>query len=216
VTGVWITFEGIEGSGKSTQLERLARWRRGAGDEILVTREPGGTALGRSLRRLLLQVEDTPLDPRAELLLYVADRAQHLTQVVLPALDAGATVFCDRFVDATLAYQGYGRGLDLDWIRDLHRAPPLDRRPLRTLLFDLDAAEGLARARRRDDERGVSRTEGRFEAERLEFHRRVRAGYLELAAAEPERIRLVDASGDVELVSRRVGRALADLYEEVP
>jgi dTMP kinase len=212
-----ITFEGIEGSGKSTQLERLAdRWREAAGGDVVTTREPGATGLGRSLRRLLLRVEETPLDPWAELLLYVADRAQHLTEVVLPALAGGRTVLCDRYLDATLAYQGHGRGLDLDAIRDLHRRPPLDLRPRRTLLFDLDPGAALRRARLRDSERGATIDEGRFEAERLEFHERVRAGYLELAAAEPDRFRVVDAGGDMDRVTERVEQALADLLEDTP
>jgi len=207
----WITFEGIEGSGKSTQLERLAARLRRAGIAPTVTREPGGTDLGKHLRALLLDPGRAGMDPMAELLLYAADRAQHVAEVVEPALREGRVVLCDRHLDATLAYQGYGRQLGVERILEIHRHPPLDRRPRRTLLFDLDPAVALARARRRNRERGVDETEGRFERERLDFHVRVREGYLALAAAAPERIRVLEAARPVDDVEREVGGALLDL-----
>jgi dTMP kinase len=209
--GIWITFEGIEGTGKTTQIDRLARWLAETGRDPVVTREPGGTELGRGLRALLLRPTVTPMDPAAELLLYVADRAQHISEVVLPALARGQVVLCDRSLDATLAYQGYGRGLGTDAVLQLHRSPPLDLRPARTLLLDLDPAQAVARARRRNAGEGLDETEGRFERERLEFHRRVRQGYLDLAAAEPARFRVIDASGDPDAVERRIREAVADL-----
>lgn len=209
--GAFITFEGIEGSGKSTQLGRLAARLSAAGGDPLCTREPGGTELGRALRALLLAPSSAGLDPWCELLLYVADRAQHLAERVEPALAAGRVVLGDRFVDATLAYQGHGRGLDLDAIRALHARPPLDRRPERTILLDLPAERGLARARRRDRESGRRAEAGRFEAESLAFHRRVRQGYLALAAAEPARFRVVEADAEEERVAVRVALALSDL-----
>ena len=209
--GRFITFEGIEGSGKTTQLERLAeRLRRGAAD-VVVTREPGGTTLGRELRALVLRPSAEPMSPVAELLLYATDRAQHLTEIVEPALERGAIVLCDRYKDATLAYQGYGRGLDLERIRELHRRPPLDRTPDRTVLLVLDPAVALARATRRNVEHDLVEIEGRFEKERLEFHRRVAEGYGAMAAAEPERFRVVEAQGDVQQVGRRVVEAVRDL-----
>jgi dTMP kinase len=211
----WITLEGIEGTGKSTQLERLAARLAAAGRTPVVTREPGGTALGRELRRVLLACVEPPIHPRAELLLYAADRVQHLTQVVLPALAAGTVVLCDRHLDATLAYQGHGRGLGIPAVRDLHRAFPLDALPDRTILLDLDARVALERARGRDERAGRARTEGRFEAEPLAFHERVRAGYLELARAEPSRIRVVDAAGAAEDVGRRIDAALVDVLPEL-
>jgi len=211
----WITLEGIEGTGKSTQLERLAARLTAAGRTPVVTREPGGTALGRELRRVLLACIEPSIHPRAELLLYAADRVQHLTQVVLPALAAGTVVLCDRHLDATLAYQGHGRGLGIPAVRDLHRAFPLDALPDRTILLDLDARVALERARGRDERAGRTRTEGRFEAEPLAFHERVRAGYLELARAEPARIRVVDATGAAEEVGRRIDAALVDLLPEL-
>lgn len=209
--GIWITFEGIEGTGKSTQIERLASRLRARGATVLLTREPGGTELGRRLRELLLRPTQRPMHPTAELLLYVADRVQHLTEVVLPALERGEVVLCDRYLDATLAYQGHGRGLGADRVLELHRLPPLDRRPRRTVLLDLDPATALARARRRNAGQGLDETEGRFEAELLEFHGRVRKGYLELAAAEPERFRVVRADGDPGRVEERILDALRDL-----
>jgi dTMP kinase len=209
--GRFITFEGIEGTGKTTQIDRLARRLREGGAEVVVTREPGGTALGRELRALLLQPSSEPMSPLAELLLYVADRAQHLTEVVEPALARGAVVLCDRYKEATLAYQGYGRALGTDRVHALHRHAPLDRVPDRTVVLELDPAEAVARATRRNDEQDLTATEGRFEQERLAFHRRVREGYRALAAAEPDRIRIVDSRGDVDEVERRVLDAVRDL-----
>jgi len=208
----WITLEGVEGSGKSTQLRRLSERLRAAGIDVAVTREPGGTPIGARIRSLLLKSDGPPINSLTELLLYTADRAQHLTEVILPALEGGETVLCDRFLDATLAYQGYGRGLGSGCVLDLHRQPPLDRRPDRTLLFDIDAAVGLERARERNRAAGLDVTEGRFEDEAVEFHERVRAGYLELAAADAQRFRIIDASDTLDRVERSVLTALADWW----
>lgn len=209
--GIWITFEGVEGTGKSTQIDRLASRMRDLGRPLTLTREPGGTELGRGLRELLLRPTDIPMDPLAELLLYAADRAQHLRQVVIPALERGDLVLCDRYLDATLAYQGFGRKLGVDLVLDLHRREPLDMRPGRTVLLDLDPALALGRARSRNVGAGLDETEGRFEQERLEFHRRVRQGYLELASEEPGRFRVVDAEGTEEVVELRIIDVLKDL-----
>jgi len=208
---LFLTFEGVEGCGKSTQLELLRSRLADSEIELLVTREPGGTELGQRLRKLLLEPTQAPMAPEAELLLYAADRAQHLREVIEPALAEGRIVLCDRYLDATLAYQGYGRNLGTSMILDLHRRAPLDRRPDRTLLFDLDPAIALERARRRNAELGVEETEGRFEMEQLDFHRRVRAGYLTLARSDPGRVRTVDAAGTPDEVARRVTDALRDL-----
>lgn len=210
--GVFVTLEGIEGSGKSLQIERLAAWLRARGETAVVTREPGGTPLGRRLRSLLLEAGAGAVRPETELFLYVADRVQHLLEVIDPALARGEVVLCDRFVDATLAYQGYGRRLPLELVLALHSHPPLDRRPDRTVLLDLDPKTGLERARRRNRERGVARREGRFELEGLDFHRRVRDGYLALATTFPERIRVVPAGGSAEEVEARVLEAVRDLF----
>jgi len=210
--GCFVTFEGIEGSGKTTQIARLAECLDEAGEPVLVTREPGGSPLGRRLRSLLLGGEIARIDPMAELLLYVADRAQHLRDLVEPTLATGTHVLCDRFLDATLAYQGFARGLDLTLIRTLHTTPPLDRRPHRTILLDLDPELGLERARRRNGELGLDATEGRFEREALAFHRRVRDGYLALADAEPFRFRIVAAEGSPDDVAARIADLLSDLF----
>jgi len=210
--GCFLTFEGIEGSGKTTQTARLAARLDAAGEHALVTREPGGSVLGSRLRGLLLGGEAARIDPLAELFLYLADRAQHLREVVEPALAAGSHVLCDRFLDATLAYQGFARGIDLDFIRRLHQKPPLDRRPHRTILLDLDPELGLARARRRNDELKVAESEGRFEQEALAFHRRVRDGYLTLAEAEPFRFRIVAAEGAEDEIAARIADLLSDLF----
>jgi dTMP kinase len=209
--GIWISFEGIEGSGKSCQIQRLGRRLGAAGREVVLTREPGGTELGRQLRSLLLRPTDRAMHPTTELLLYVADRTQNLVEVIEPALRRDAVVVSDRYLDATVAYQGYGRGLGRERVLVLHRDPPLDLRPHRTILLDLEVELALTRARGRDAGTGLDATEGRFEREALEFHRRVRAGYLEMAAAEPERYRTVDARGRPEDVEERVARALSDL-----
>jgi dTMP kinase len=209
--GLFITFEGVEGSGKSTQIERLARRLVDDGHPVVTTREPGGTVLGERLRSLLLDTGGAPMGPVVELLLYAADRAQHIDELIRPALDREEIVLCDRYLDATLAYQGYGRDLGIEVILALHSRPPLDLRPDRTILLDLDPAAAVDRARRRNAELGLTRSEGRFEAEEPEFHRRVRDGYLELAGREPDRFRIVPAGGDPDRIHLAVREAVADL-----
>lgn len=191
---VFITFEGIEGSGKSTQARLLAE---ALGPETLLTREPGGTPLGRSVRQLLLDHAHAGMAPAAEVLLFFADRAQHVAQVLRPALAAGRVVVCDRYVDSSLAYQGYGRGLRLDLIRAVAELATGGLQPALTLLLDLPVEAGLRRVR----ERGAP---DRLDVEERDFHERVRAGYMTMAAAEPERYVLVDAEGDGDDVARRV------------
>ena len=210
--GCFVTFEGIEGSGKTTQIARLAGRLEGGGEPAVITREPGGSPLGRRLRSLLLGGELARIEPIAELYLYIADRAQHLRELVEPTLASGTHVLCDRYIDATLAYQGFARGVELDYIRLLHQKPPLDRRPHRTILLDLDPELGLERARRRNGELGLNDTEGRFEREAVAFHRRVREGYLSLAEAEPFRFRIVAAEGTEDEIEARIADLLSDLF----
>jgi dTMP kinase len=201
--GFFITFEGIEGSGKTTQISLLADYLVAAGRSVRLTREPGGTPIGDQVRKILLDPANAALDPRAELLLYAAGRAQHLAEFIRPALEGGAIVLCDRFSDATYAYQGHGRGLDLELIGDLDRLVTGGMRPDLTILLDIDASKGLARARGRNSRHGLG-AEARFENEHLPFHERVRRGYLELARREPGRFRVVDASRQPEAVHREV------------
>ncbi|MCL1889970.1 MAG: dTMP kinase [Desulfovibrionaceae bacterium] len=194
----FITLEGIEGSGKSTLLQKMAGWLAGRGHSVLLTCEPGGSALGRELRPLLLDADREKVCMEAELFLYLADRAEHARRVIGPALERGELVLCDRFTDSTLAYQGYGRGLDLDLLRRLNHAATGGLAPDQTLVLDLPPEMGLSRARRRNLEQGLERKEGRFEAESLAFHSRVRAGYLSIAGEEPGRVKVLDASGGPE------------------
>lgn len=201
---MFVTFEGIEGCGKSTQITRLARTLTEAGRAVTVTREPGGCALGRTLRAILLSTETRDLSDRAELFLYLADRAQHVATVIRPALAAGEVVLCDRFADSTVAYQGFGRGLDVDLLERLNAVAVAGTWPGCTLLLDLDPETGLARARARNAAQGAAIDEGRFEAETLAFHARVRQGYLTLAAAHPERYRIIDAGRAIETVAGEV------------
>ena len=213
--GVFITFEGIEGSGKSTQITQIANYLSAHGRTVALTREPGGTAIGDQVRKILLDPANTALHPKAELLLYAAGRAQHLAQVILPALEAGKVVLCDRFSDATLAYQGYGRGLDLELIRSLDRMATDGLRPDLTILLDIEASAGLARARGRNS-RGGFEAEARFENEQLSFHERVRRGYLELAKQELGRFRVVDASPSPDVIQNKLRQILDDVLRKSP
>lgn len=198
---MFITFEGPEGSGKSTQIQRVAAWYRGLGRECIVTKEPGGTPIGDRVRAILLDSAAAGMDPMTELLLYAASRRQHVVEVIRPAVERGVVVFCDRYTDATLAYQGYGRGLDLGRLQTLNQWATDGLAPDVTLLYDIDEATGLDRAHARNAEMTVD--EGRFEAEDLRFHRRVREGYLALEKAEPKRFAIIDAHGTIDEVYTR-------------
>ncbi len=205
---MFITLEGIEGSGKTTQIQNISQWLTAAGYDCLTTREPGGTTIGGQIRSVLLHPDNSDLAPMAELMLYVADRVQHLETVVRPALAAGKVVVCDRYFDATLVYQGYARGLDRDVIRQLHRLACNGLTPDLTLLLDLDPEAGLARAWRRIHADVSHAQESRFEKERLAFHQRVRAGYLDLARREPQRFAIIDAVVDPVAVGVQIRAAL--------
>lgn len=201
---MFITLEGIEGSGKSTQIGLLTAALEAAGRTVVVTRQPGGCALGQTLRSILLSLETRNLDSRAELFLYLADRAQHVAEVIRPALAAGHVVVCDRFADSTIAYQGYGRGLDVALLHQLNDVAVAGTWPRLTLLLDLDPEQGLRRALARNLQACASVAEGRFEAECLDFHRRVRDGYLALASLHPRRCVTIDATPDAAAVGQAV------------
>jgi dTMP kinase len=208
---MFITLEGIEGSGKSTQLAAVVDFIEARGLACAATREPGGTPVGGKIRSILLDPENRGLDPGAELLLYVADRVQHLRTVILPMLAAGRVVVCDRFFDATLVYQGYARGLSKQMILALHRLVCDNMQPDATLLFDLDPQVGLQRAWGRIHSQAHTDRESRFEQEKIDFHQRVREGYLTLARQEPQRFHVIDAersraqvTGAVESILERL------------
>lgn len=207
--GRFITFEGGEGAGKSTQIARAAGWLRGRGVEVVLTREPGGTPRAERLRAILLERDAEPMPQSCELLLMFAARATHLDNLVRPAIARGAWVLCDRFTDATYAYQGGGRGLPREQIDALAGIVHPDLWPDLTLLFDLPVDTGLARASNRNGDDGPDR----FEAEQQAFFERVRATYLERAQAEPARFRVIDASSPIDAVARDIESALVPLLE---
>lgn len=210
MAGAFITFEGIDGSGKSTQLRMLASTLRLGGFEVVTTREPGGTPLGKQLRLALLDAQ-AEVDPLAELLLYAADRAQHVRTLLGPALETGHIVLSDRYADATVAYQGAGRGFTPELIASVVALATGGLKPDLTLFFEVSVSEGLMRTRKREDsERGKDRLDG----EDIEFYSRVRDAYLEIAAAEPERVRVLDASGSIEETHASVVAIVMPFLEE--
>ncbi|HVP45750.1 MAG TPA: dTMP kinase [Bryobacteraceae bacterium] len=204
--GQFITFEGIDGSGKTTQMHLLAARLRREGREVLETVEPGGTEVGAQIRRILLDSANQDLRPTAELLLYFASRAQNVEQSIRPALDQGKIVLCDRFTDSTLAYQGYARGLGEETVLTLDRIACRGLAPDLTLLIDVDLETGLARARMRNV--GTAGSETRMDDQSLEFHRKVREAYLDLARKHPGRICTIDGRGAPDAVANRIWEAV--------
>ena len=204
--GTFITFEGLDGCGKSTQLERLALKLREGGLAVTATREPGGTATGNKIRELLLDTKTVNLDPMAELALMFASRAQHLAEVILPALAEGNVVLCDRFTDSSEAYQGGGRALGSGPVLELHRVLCGDIKPDLTILMDSDVGASVQRARRRNQAQASSDAsdENRFESENRAFFTRVHAKYLEIAKREPERVSVVDARGTPDQTQKKI------------
>lgn len=200
----FITLEGIEGSGKSTQLKNLSKELANLGFSVLETREPGGTRVGEEIRSLILGTDFQEMMPLTELFLIAASRAQHVQELIKPALEMGKVVLCDRFCDATLAYQGYGRGLNLKLIRAVNQMASCGLVPSLTILLDCPVELGLNRSRGRLMKEGKSKSEGRFESMDWAFHQKVREAYLRMAYQEPERFRIVDASRELELVSSDV------------
>ena len=204
-----LTLEGIEGCGKSTQAKLLAERLESIGRPCLLTREPGGTRIGREIRKILLNPAHRHMVPEVEMALYFADRAQHLREVIWPALDEGKIVISDRFTDSTIAYQGCARGLSRRMIRSLDRVMTGEYRPRYTILLDLTVEHGLKRARGRNKRNQKDQGEGRFEQERNEFHRRVRKAYFQLARKEPERYIVVPAEGSRQAIQQKIWDRLA-------
>jgi dTMP kinase len=205
--GIFITFEGIDGSGKTTQLRLLAERLRHAGRDVVEAVEPGGTEIGRQIRAIVLDGRNTQLTPRAEILLYFASRAQNVEEVIRPALAAGQTVLCDRFTDSTLVYQGYGRGLGAEVVLTLHQIACQGLQPDLTVFVDIDLDESLARARGRNVTSLSCET--RLDDESREFHKRVRDAYLALAAREAHRFIVIDGAASVEEVAERVWKEVS-------
>lgn len=207
--GLLITFEGGEGSGKTTQLLRLAARLQQIGWPCVCTREPGGTQLGQALRQILLHETGIPLQPLAELLLYITDRSQDVAEVIRPALEAGQIVLCDRFIDSTMAYQGYGRGLDVEQIRQLNHIATQGILPNVTLWLKIAPEIGLARARGRTV---PNLQPDRMEQAELAFHRRIATGLAEMAQQFPERIVPIDAQGSLDQVATAIWHVLSLRY----
>ena len=211
---MFITLEGIEGSGKTTQVDRLAQFLEARGKECLTTRQPGGTVIGENIRSILLNPENSTLAPMAELLLYLADRAQHISEMIKPALAAGQTIICDRYFDATVAYQGFARGLSVELLLELHRMLFDDLKPDITLLLDLSPQQGLDRAWQQLNSGQRAGRESRFEKETVAFHEKVRAGYLELARLEPQRFRVIDAARSPDQVFAEISKIISALLKQ--
>jgi len=201
--GVLISFEGIEGTGKTIQSKLLCEYLLKKGYNAILTEEPGGTQIGHKIRELLLSIDHKGMTPLTELLLYNASRAQHIKEVILPAINRGTVVITDRFADSTVTYQGYARGIDLNLIDSIEKIVTSGLRPDITILLDLDVETGLNR------NRGINKMD-RLELEDVEFHKQVRSGYLEIAAKEPERIKLIDASGSIEEVQSKIVKIITD------
>ncbi|MFN6566473.1 dTMP kinase [Dendronalium sp. ChiSLP03b] len=209
--GRFIVFEGVEGCGKTSQMQLCCQWLQSNGIPVAVTREPGGTELGLELRRLLLEKsEDKPVAEVTELLLYAADRSQHVAQELKPNLAAGKYILCDRYTDSTIAYQGYGRGLNMSLIEQLNHIATGGLESDLTIWLDVDVEVGLAR------KRGSEAELDRIEQEAIAFHRRVQQGYAELAASYPSRIVRVDGSFSKEAVQQKIQRILRDRLKELP
>ena len=212
--GTFITFEGIDGSGKSTQLRLLNNFLRTRGCNVLLTREPGGTKLGLRLREALLDAMEE-VDPLTELLVFAADRAQHVRRVLIPALEKGEVVISDRYADATVAYQGAGRGFSPELISQIVQLATGGLKPDLTLLFDLPIGDATTRTTRRSTGKNAAAkgARDRLDIEDAEFHARVRDAYLRIAAAEPERVKVIDTSGPVERTHQRVAEVIGSFLK---
>jgi len=213
--GILITFEGIDGCGKSTHIASLARHVSALGISTVVTVEPGGTGFGAQVRSIVLSQETTGLGPVAELMLYAADRSEHVRTLIGPALDKGQLVLCDRFTDSSVAFQGYGRGLDLDLIENLNHIATGGLEPDLTILLDLDPAVAASRLESRIAGTAAKGPADRFDREAREFHSRVREGYLRLREARPDRIVLIDSSGPSDLVEERIRTKVQPLIDRL-
>lgn len=210
---LFITFEGIEGCGKTTQAKLLVDKLHKLNVPVLLTREPGGTRIGDQIRKIVLHAENADMTSMAELLLYEASRAQHVEQVILPNLNNDINVLCDRYGDASVAYQGIGRNLTVQLVKDANQLATRGLQPDLTLLIDVDPERGLSRARARNLAFDFTIEEGRFEEEDIIFHRKVREGYLALACEESGRFRVIDGNTKIEEVSHQIFKIVLPLFE---
>ena len=201
---LFITFEGVEGSGKTTQMEMLKEHLEWKGFQVVSTREPGGTELGEKIRSMLLNIEGRTIAPWSELLLYAVCRAQMVNEIIKPALLDKKIVLCDRFADSTMVYQGYARGLDLEAVTNLNKWVTEGILPTVTFIIDCPPEIGLKRALARIDTRTGSNKEDRFEREDIEFHKKVREGYLKLAKTEPNRIKIINGDRDIPVIHKEI------------
>lgn len=208
--GLFFTFEGPEGSGKTTQIRKLSESLTALGHHVLITREPGGTPCGDVIRSLFLQTPGGHLEAETEMFLMLAQRTEHWRKVILPALQKGSIVLCDRYIDSSLAYQGFGRGLGADRILSLHREFLGNCLPDLTIVFSIDPRDGLKRA-----QAGGKKTFDRMESEKIAFHHRVHAGYLELSHRFPERFAVVDASGQIDATYEQILAVLNATHPEL-
>lgn len=200
----FITFEGVEGCGKTTQARMLVSYLRRKGFKVTLTREPGGTKIGNAIRKILLDPKNKAMDRYTELFLYLAARAQHLEEIILPKLKENVIVICDRFSDATRVYQGHTRGIPQSFISAIHSKAHLSLKPDLTILLDMREKYGLKRATTRNQRSSLSSREGRFENESQHFHRSVRQGYLKIAKKEKNRVKVVDASASIKKVHQDI------------
>ena len=207
---LFLTFEGLDGSGKSTHLKRAAAWLEARGEEVELTREPGGTPLGDAIRSVFLDPKWGEIDGRVEAMLVFASRRQHLLERIEPALEAGRHVLCDRFTDSSLAYQGYGRGLGTQWVYELDELATGGRTPDYTLIFDLPPEIAQGRGSKKDRSKGPP---DRIDIEGVEFYATIRQAFLDLAAKEPERFILIDSSGEAEATWAQVEAALETIFD---
>ena len=212
--GIFITIEGIEGCGKSTQVRILKNYLEKKGLDVLLTREPGGTEIGNQIRKVLLDKRNKKIVPCSELFLYAASRVQHVEEVILPALQEGKAVVCDRFSDATTAYQRYGRGLNRNMVSVINSFSTKGLIPDLTIILDLPQEIGLKRARARNREKGLSMKEGRFEEESLLFHKKVRQGYLRIKKSDPKRVKVINAGHDIKKVNSQISKEVDKLLQK--
>jgi dTMP kinase len=199
--GLFITFEGVDGCGKTTQMELLAKYLQDRGYEVIITREPGAKGLGEKIREILLHY-DGEVSSRAESFLFLADRAQHIDKIIMPAVKAGKIVLCDRHTDSTIAYQGYGRGVDIDELVMLNNLATGKRKPDLTFVFDVDIETSMSR---------VGKEKDRMESAGAEFFEKVRKGYLEIAKQEPDRVKVIDSTCSIEKIAQEV-KDIIDMY----